>query len=312
MLSIVVPIFNEEEGIRPFYHELTKVITSLDKNTEIIFVDDGSTDSSLEIIKDLVKKDKTIRVFSFRRNLGKSDALSLGFQKARGNYIVTLDADLQDRPDQIKKLLDKALSGCDLVCGWRRHRKDAFKHVISSKVFNFLANKLWGLSLHDYNCGLKVYTKEAAQSINIYGSLHRFIPLFIYQKGFTVCEVEVEHEKRKYGKSKYGFSKVWKDLPDMFTMIFLSKYTRQPLHFFGTVGGGMVFIGLVFFIYLQIVHVAGEQIASRPLFFVSLIMIVSGLQVFFTGFLADLLINVTNPKEKIFLLKYSSESSTPE
>lgn len=308
MLSIVVPIFNEEESVKMFYDELIKVTPSLDKDIEIIFVDDGSTDSSLEIIKELAKKNKAIRTFSFRRNLGKSDALSLGFQKARGDYIITLDADLQDKPDQIKKLLDKALLGYDLVSGWRKHRKDAYKHVISSRLFNFLATKLWGLSLHDYNCGLKVYTKDAAKSINVYGSLHRFIPLLVYQKGFRVCEVEVDHEKRKYGKSKYGFSKLWKDFPDIFTMIFLSKYTRQPLHFFGTIGGGMVFLGLVFFIYLQIVHVAGEPIASRPLFFISLILIVSGLQVFFTGFLADLLINVTNQKERTFLLKYSSES----
>ena len=307
MLSIVVPIYNEEESIKMFYDELIKVIPSLDKNIEILFVDDGSTDSSLEIIKELAKKNKIIKVFSFRRNLGKSDALTLGFQKAKGNYIVTLDADLQDRPDQIKKLLDKAMSGYDLVCGWRKYRKDASRHVISSRIFNFLANKLWGLSLHDYNCGLKVYTEEAAQNLNIYGSLHRFIPLFLYQKGFVVSELEVEHEKRRYGKSKYGLSKVWKDLPDIFTMIFLSKYTRQPLHFFGTIGGAMIFIGLVFFIYLQIVHATGEPIASRPLFFISLILIVSGLQVFFTGFLADLLINVTNQKERTFLLKYSSE-----
>lgn len=307
MLSIVVPVFNEKESLPHFYAALLKVLPVLDKQYEILFIDDGSTDTSLEILKGFVKKNKKVKIFSFRKNQGKAEALTLGFQKAKGNYVVTLDADLQDKPDQIYKLLSKVKQGYGLACGWRKNRKDAFKHIISSKFFNFILGSLWGLRLHDYNCGLKVYTKDAAKSINIYGSLHRFIPLFIYQEGFQVCEIPVEHARRKYGKSKYGFSKLWKDIPDMFTMFFLTKYGSRPLHFFGSIGGIMIAAGFSCLLYLTIIHAQGEAIATRPLFFFGIILLLSGSQVFFTGFLADLFINVSKPKDRVVALRYSSE-----
>ncbi len=307
MLSIVVPVFNEEESLPHFYNAILKVLPTLDKKYEILFIDDGSTDRSLNLLKGFVKKNKRVKIFSFRKNQGKAEALTLGFQKAKGSYIVTLDADLQDKPNEIHKLLIKIKQGYGLACGWRKNRKDAFKHVISSKFFNIIVGILWGLRLHDYNCGLKAYTSEAAKSISIYGSLHRFIPLLIYQEGFKVCEVPVDHEKRKYGKSKYGFSKLWKDIPDMFTMFFLSKYGSRPLHFFGFAGGSMFLAGFSCLLYLAIIHSQGEAIATRPLFFFGIILLLGGFQVFFTGFLADLLINVSKPKERVFALKYSSK-----
>ncbi len=304
MLSIVVPVYNEEESLRLFYKELHEV---LDPNSEILFIDDGSTDSSLEILKDIVKKDKRAKVFAFRRNQGKAEALMLGFQKAKGEYLVTLDADLQDKPNQIEKLLNKAKEGYDLVCGWRKERKDPARKIISSRFFNALIKLFWGLKVHDYNCGLKVYTSQAAKSLNLYGGLHRFIPLFIFQDGFLVTEVAVEHEVRKFGKSKYGFSKLWKDLPDIFTMIFLAKYSKRPLHFFGPIGLLFLIAGLLILFYLYFfVHAQGQTITSRPLFFFGIISMLGGLQILFTGFLADLIINKSYGQNSP-ALKFSTE-----
>lgn len=313
MISIVVPVFNEEESLEAFYSTLKQELIKLKKSYEILFVDDGSTDATLRILKSFSKIDKAVRVFSFRMNLGKSEALSLGFSKAKGEYIVTLDADLQDKPSEIKKILaaleDK--SGAEVVCGWRKNRRDSFKKKISSKFFNTIANKFWGLKLHDYNCGLKGYTSEAAKSLKLYGGFHRFIPLLAYQHGFTVMEVPVEHDKRKFGVSKYGFSKLWKDMPDMFTMIFLSKYKERPLHFFGIVGEVLFVLGVIVLAYLSFLHFMGKSIGTRPLLFLGVMLVLSGIQAFFTGFLADLLVHLNDRQEngEKFLgrLKYSSE-----
>lgn len=295
MISAVIPVFNEEESLEAFYERLKPEIQKLSKSHEIIFVDDGSRDNSLEILQKLSRKDSSIRIFSFRRNQGKAEALTLGFQKAKGDYVVTLDADLQDKPEEIKKLLAKLNEGYDMVSGWRKDRKDKTKMKVISKMFNFLMGFIWGVKLHDYNCGLKVYTKDAAKSLHLYGGMHRFIPLLASQQGFLVTEEAVVHEERKYGKSKYGFSKVFKDLPDMFTILFLTKYGRRPLHFFAAVGSILFLLGLVIFLYvwIDIQLIRHMSIGRRPLFFVSLAMMLAGLQISFSGFLADLMINLT-------------------
>lgn len=295
MLSIVVPVMNEEESLEAFYTETTKIISTLSKDYEFVFIDDGSTDNSLSILKDLAKKNKHIRVFAFRTNHGKAEALTLGFQMAKGDTIVTLDADLQDRPDQIKKLLDKMDDSYEVVSGWRKDRHDSKPKIIASRLFNHFAGSFWGLNLHDYNCGLKAYTKDAAKSLKLYGGMHRFIPLIAYQNGFTVAEVAVVHDARKFGKSKYGagFLKMFKNLPDMFTMLFLIKYSKRPLHFFGVVGSLAVLIGTSILIYLAILHFFFDaRIGNRPLLFTGGLLLSGGLQVFFTGFLAELMINL--------------------
>jgi glycosyltransferase involved in cell wall biosynthesis len=309
MISVVIPVFNEEESLKAFYKELIKVTPGFDKNYEIIFIDDGSNDESLDILKSFSFKNKNVKIFSFRKNQGKAEALTLGLKKSSGDFVITLDADLQDKPTEIHKLLEKLKKEkFDLVSGWRKNRKDSLGHVISSKIFNFLADRLWGLKLHDYNCGLKVYVSECAKSLRLYGGLHRFIPLLAYQQGFKVAETPVVHQKRQFGKSKYGISKIWKDLPDMFTVFFLSKYGKRPMHFFGIIGGFMSFLGFLIIIYLYIfVHSMGERITSRPLFFLGIISLLGGLQIFFTGFLADLIINISQKKNEEFSLRYSSE-----
>lgn len=313
MISIVVPVFNEEESLEAFYKELTRVIATLEESSEVIFVDDGSTDTSLDILKDLSKKNKNVRVFSLRRNLGKSEALTLGFEKAKGDYVITLDADLQDRPSEIPNFLKLNKSGVDLVCGFRKDRKDKKKMLAISKLFNKIMNYVFGLKIHDYNCGFKGYNIDLAKSLRLYGGLHRFIPLLAKQNGFTVDEIVVQHDVRKFGKSKYGFSKVFKDVPDLFTMFFLAKYSKRPLHFFGLIGGWSAFVGLIILSYLTILKFMGERIGNRPLLLLGILLLIAGLQIFFTGFLADLMINISHsPRsngngENTIPLKYSTD-----
>ena len=293
MISAIVPAYNEQESLEAFYKVLIPNLSKLDKEYEVIFVDDGSTDKTLDILKEFEAKNPNVRVFSFRKNKGKAEALTVGFEKAKGDLIVTLDADLQDRPEEIEKLIQKQKEGFDLVAGWRKDRKDALKTKLSSKLFNFLMSAFWGVHLHDYNCGLKLYTKEAVKSLNLYGGMHRFIPLLVSEKGFSVTELAVRHEKRTLGKSKYGFSKIFRDIPDMFTILFLTKYAKRPLHFFVTVGGILFAIGFLVLLYLSILHFMGQAIGTRPLLTFGMLLVLAGFQVVFTGFLADLILHTS-------------------
>ena len=312
MISAVIPVFNEEESLIAFYKVLVTNLPKLDKTYEIVFVDDGSTDKTLEILKDLEVKNTNVKILSFRKNRGKAEILTSGFKIAKGDFIVTLDADLQDRPEEIVKLIQKQKEGFDLVFGWRKDRKDPIAKRISSKLFNFLVGTFWGVRFHDYNCGLKLYTKEVAKSLNLYGGMHRFIPLLASENGFSVTEISVVHEKRKFGKSKYGFSKIFRDIPDIFTILFLTKYAKRPLHFFGVAGGILFAIGLFVLLYLTIIHFQGEAIGRRPLLFFGMLLVLAGFQVLFTGFLADLIIHTAyknNGKEKGDLgIRYESRS----
>lgn len=297
MLSVVVPVFNEQEVLEVFYKELIKFVPKIDSDFEIIFVDDGSSDKTLPILKSLVAKNSRIKIYSFRKHSGKAEALTLGFQKSKGDYVLTIDADLQDRPDQIKKLIDKSKEDWDMVSGWRANRKDSIFKKISSKFFNLSASIFWGLKVNDLNCGLKLYKKDAAKSLNLYGGMHRFIPLLLYQDGFSVTEVAVVHDQRKLGKSKYSITKVFTELPDMFTMLFLSKYSKKPLHFFAPIGGIAFFFGILILLYLTFLRIEGYTIGNRPLLFLGVLLVISGLQVFFTGFIADLFISSSSNKQ---------------
>lgn len=314
MISIVVPAYNEEDGLEAFYTETIKYLPKLDKEYEIIFVDDGSNDSTLSVMKSLAKRDKNVKVYSFKGNRQKADALMMGFSKAQGDFIFTMDADLQDKPSEMHKFLEKQKENdADVIVGWRKHRKDKSKMVIISKFFNWLNHMLFKLNLHDIDCGFKLFTKEAAKSIHIYGGLYRFIPLLLQQQGFLVQEVVVEHDQRRFGYSKYGFSKVFRNLPDLFTIIFLLKFGKRPLHFFGFVGGLMFLIGIAIFAYLTIIWFGGQSIGDRPLLLFSILLMLGGLQAFFTGFIADLFINLNfrsksqEENTSHFPLKYSSE-----
>lgn len=314
MISVIVPALNEGEGLYSFYDELIQYLPKIAKTYELIFIDDGSTDSTLEVMLALAKKDKSIRIFSFKKNRGKADALALGFSEAKGDLIFTMDADLQDKPSEMHKFLEKHNDGVDVVCGWRKKRKDKSKMVIISKFFNWLNRVLFGLKLHDIDCGFKLFTKESIRNLHIYGGLYRFIPLLLHQQGYVVDEVVVEHNTRQYGQSKYGFSKVFKNLPDLFTIIFLLKFSKKPLHFFGFVGIVFLIIGIAMLSYLTYIHyVFGERVGTRPILFIGILFVISGLQTFFTGFLADLIINISHTTRlrheytQKFPLKYFSD-----
>ena len=311
MLSFVIPAYNEEESLLPFYKVLSKVAPTLSKNYEIVFVDDGSRDSTLKILKDLEKKDKNIRIYSFQRNRGKAEALTYGFQKAKGDYIVTLDADLQDRPEEINKLMKKMDEGWDMVAGWRKDRKDTVAKRIFSKFFNKFVSVFWNFKFNDLNGGLKLYRSNAAKSLRLYGGMQRFIPVLLYSEGFAVTETPIVHDDRKFGISKYSGLKIVKEMPDMLTMLFLSKYSKRPLHFFGFVGGVVFVLGIIILLYLSVIHFQGHSINRRPLLFFGMLLVLAGFQVLFTGFLADLIISLHNTESNgsNVLLKYSSDEN---
>lgn len=310
--SFIIPVYNEEESLIEFNNRLKKIAVKVG-DYEVIYVDDGSTDKSLEILKNIIRTDKKVRLYSLRRNRGKSEALTIGFRKSLGDIIITLDADLQDLPEEIPGLITRQKQGFDLVSGWRKKRNDSWSKKIASSVFNIFLQKVWGLNLHDYNCGLKIMTKSVAKDLRLYGGLHRFIPLLAFNNGYSVGEMSVTHSSRKFGKSKYGLSKVWKEMPDIFTVIFLTRFSKRPLHLFGSVGGVLGLIGLIIMAYLTFLHYAyNASVGTRPLWTIGILLILAGLQIFFTGFLADLMIHFNEEKdysEKHFerFLRYSSD-----
>lgn len=303
--SIVIPIFNEEESLRELVEKIEKSFKGKN-NFEIIFVDDGSTDNSLNVLKSLNHNKKYVRVFSFRKNLGKSAALMQGFKASTGKFVATLDGDLQDDPSNIKELKERMVKGnFDLVSGWRKNRKDkAFKKA-SSRLFNKIVSVLFKLAVHDLNGGLKLYKNEVVKELRIYGGMHRFIPIIAKELGFRVGEREILHHPRKYGYSKYKSSKIITEIPDLITIYFLSNYTRRPLHFFGRMGSFIFLLGLIVLLYLTWLHFTGARIGTRPLLFLGVLLVLTGIQTIFTGLLADLLVH-TRREEIEHPIKYAS------
>lgn len=302
--SIVVPVLNEEESLRELVGKIEKSFK--EKNVEIIFVDDGSIDGTLDVLKNLKKEKKNIKIISFRRNLGKSAALMQGFKIATGKFVATLDGDLQDDPSNIKELKERMVKGgFDLVSGWRKNRKDSIFKRISSLIFNKTVSILFKLKVHDLNGGLKLYKNEVVKELRIYGGMYRFIPIIAKELGFRVGEREILHHPRKYGYSKYKSSKIVTEIPDLITIYFLSNYTRRPLHFFGRIGSVIFVIGLSVLIYLSALHFMGLKIGTRPLLFLGVLLVLGGAQTIFTGLLADLLVH-TRREDTDYPIKYAS------
>ncbi len=297
-ISILIPVFNEQDSLEEL---LAQINQTLDKKlseykSEIIFINDGSTDDSLNVLKKLSKKDKKIKIASFRKNLGKAVALNYGFQKSTGDLIVTLDADLQDIPSNIPVLISKVSEGYDLVVGWRKERVNPKNKTLPSLIFNFIINKSSQIPLHDFNTGLKVMKKQVAKELSLYGELHRFIPVLAYERGFKVAEVPVTHNTRKFGKTKYGLSRMVRGFFDFLTVMFLGNFSQRPLHFFGVIGLVSIFLGVIFGSYLSILHFQGESIGRRPLLNLSLLLVLGGLQILSIGFIGELLINSKHNK----------------
>ncbi|MCH8068443.1 MAG: glycosyltransferase family 2 protein, partial [Candidatus Marinimicrobia bacterium] len=234
-ISVIIPAYNEEQSLPILLDEVEGALSGKFEY-EIIVIDDGSTDGSFELLQKRAKSDGKIRVSRFLRNYGKSTALSEGFKKARGDYIITLDSDLQDDPNEIPRLIEILESGYDLVSGWKKNRRDPFSKRIPSKFFNFITRILTGIKLHDFNCGLKAYRKSVVKSLDIYGGMHRYIPVLVCKKGYKVTETVVNHRQRKYGTTKFGRERYFHGLFDLMTVLFLNRYTRKPLHLFGIFG----------------------------------------------------------------------------
>ena len=303
--SIVISVFNEEESLRELVANIKRAFGKIKKTYEIIFVDDGSSDRTLEILKLLARENRNVKIFSFRKNLGKSPALMLGFAKSSGKFIVTMDADLQDDPANISGLHQKLVRGSfDLVTGWRKNRKDNIFKKISSSLFNSIVSALFEKKLHDLNSGLKIYRAELARELKIYGGMHRFIPVIAHELGYTIAEREIVHRARKYGISKYKFSKILTDIPDLITIYFIMKYNRRPLHFFGKIGSLIFLIGIALLTYLSILHFQGERIGDRPLLIFGVLLVIAGIQTIFTGLIADLIVNFHAKDNEEYPIKF--------
>ena len=285
-----MPVFNEADSIQTLVDEIIQTLSSRKMRYEIIFVDDGSTDDSFTVLSDCHQKIPQIKVIQFRSNFGKAEALSVGFSIARGQNVVTMDGDLQDDPGEIPKLIAKLNEGFDMVSGWKKTRKDPFSKRFPSKVWNGLTALMTGLKLHDFNCGLKVYKKEVVKSLTIYGELHRYIPALASWEGFKVGEMEVNHRSRKYGQSKYGASRFFKGFLDLITVMFLSRYTKRPLHLFGMWGLIFGMLGAVItgtLIVLRLTKVI--FLSNRPLLFIGILLLIIGMQFVSIGLLGEMI-----------------------
>jgi glycosyltransferase involved in cell wall biosynthesis len=289
VISVVVPLYNEEKSLDALYGELAGALEGRGEEWEVIFVDDGSTDGSHATLARLHEAHTNVVVVQLRRNFGKAAALQAGFLEARGDVVVTIDADLQDDPGEINQLLAKLDEGFDLVSGWKTRRNDPWTRRALSKVFNWATAVVSGVRLHDVNCGLKAYRAEVLQGMRIYGELHRFIPVLASYRGFRIAEVAVNHRPRAHGKSRYGLSRYLRGFFDLLSVTFMGRYRHRPLHLFGGVGLLMGFFGTLILAYLTIIKIGGAGIGHRPLLTLGVLFLVVGVQFVSLGLLSELI-----------------------
>ena len=316
MLSIVIPVFNEEESLETLHAELTEVAEAEGYQLDMVFVDDGSSDGSWEIIQRLAAADPCVCGVRFRRNFGKAAALSAGFSKARGELVMTLDADLQDDPHEIPQFLAKMDSGLDVVSGWKKVRHDPWHKVGPSRVFNWLVSKLTGVSLHDHNCGMKCYRREIFDEVRLYGELHRFVPVLAAARGYRVGELVVQHRARKFGKSKYGATRIVKGFLDLFTVKFLTGFGQRPQHMLGTMGITSFLLGLFGLTAMALWWVLSRMPAlgmdpihlhQRPVVLYSVALLLLGGQLMSIGFVAELVIAYHDPDIKAYSISQQTD-----
>jgi len=296
-ISIVIPLLNEEESILSLNSWIFKVLKTESFGFEIIYIDDGSTDGSWDTIESLSKKNQNVRGIRFAKNFGKSQALHAGFKSAKGKYIVTLDADLQDSPDEIPKLIKNLnQGGYDMISGWKKKRFDSFFFKnLPSKLFNWAARRVSGIKLNDFNCGIKIYRHEVIKNIDVHGEMHRYIPLLAAQKGFDkIGEQVVQHQARKFGHTKFGADRFFKGFLDLITLWFINKFGKRPMYFFGLWGSLMLFSGFSFTLYLGIdklfFDIQARLITNRPEFYIALTLMLLGSQFFIAGFLGEIIL----------------------
>lgn len=307
-ISVVVPLFNEAESLPELESWIRRVMTENKFSYEVIFVDDGSTDRSWEVIEQLSKENSAVKGVRFRRNYGKSPALNTGFARAKGNVVITMDADLQDSPDEIPELYRMITEDkYDLVSGWKQKRYDPLSKTIPTKLFNATARKVSGIrNLHDFNCGLKAYRRDVIKHIEVYGDMHRYIPILAKNAGYTrIGEKVVQHQARKYGKSKFGLDRFVNGYLDLLTLWFTGKFGRKPMHFFGLLGSLMFFIGIIAVIAVGAIKLYNMSsgnpyslVTDSPYFFIALTMMILGTQLFLTGFIGELIVRNSHKRNE--------------
>lgn len=294
-ISIIIPAYNEEQNIKPLYESIVDILKPLNKNYEIIFIDDGSMDNTFREIDNLRSLDERVKCIQLRKNFGKSLALAIGFNKTLGDIVITMDADMQDDPEEIPRFIEKIQEGWDLVSGWRQIRKDTFEKRLSSRLFNIIVSKVSGLRLHDFNCGFKVYRRKVLKTIKIYGELHRFIPMIAHSYGFKICEIPIRHHKRQFGKTKFGKERYLAGLFDLFTTAFIGRYLRKPLHLLGRVSLIASASGILLLIYVSVMKFVFGQTGNRPALTISVFLLGLAVQIFLFGLIADL-VSYTNQR----------------
>ena len=291
MISVVVPVHDEERSVALLHDELAAALEPLGLPWEVVFVDDGSTDGTFGALTRLHAAHGEVRVVRLRRNFGKAAALQAGFEEAQGDVVVTIDGDLQDDPAEIPRLLAKLDEGFDLVSGWKTRRRDPLRRRILSRIFNAVTGRLSGLRLHDMNCGLKAYRAEVLRGVNLYGELHRFLPVLAHYEGYRVAELPVNHRPRTHGRSRYGLERYVRGFLDLLTVSFMGRYRHRPLHLFGGLGLLLGVAGAAILVYLTALKIAGEAIGHRPLLTLGVLLVVVGMQFFSLGLISELLTN---------------------
>jgi glycosyltransferase involved in cell wall biosynthesis len=310
-ISIVIPVMNEEGSLRELHERLSKVLSGTGRPYEILFVDDGSTDDSGEILDGLAQDDDRVGVIHFRCNFGKAAALDAGFRQSRGAIIFTMDADLQDEPAEIPRFLAEMEKGYDLVSGWKMVRHDPLHKTLPSRLFNFVVARVSGLRLRDLNCGFKAYRSRVLKDLNLYGELHRFIPVLVSSRGYRVGEIPVQHHPRRTGKSKYGAARLTKGFFDLLTVLLTTKYLSRPLHLFGAAGLVASALGSVILMYLTVLwFLDAGPIGTRPLLFLGLLLIMVGFQLISTGLLGELICRNQSRHEQHYEIRETREPRT--
>jgi len=309
VLSIVVPLFNEERSLEALYREISAALAPDGREYEVIFVDDGSTDGSLAVLSQLHSETENVVVIHLRRNFGKAAALQAGFLEARGDVVVTIDADLQDDPAEIPKLLAKLDEGFDLVSGWKTRRNDPWTRRLLSRLFNWTTGVVSGVRLHDVNCGLKAYRAEVLHGLRLYGELHRFIPVLASYRGFRIAEIPVNHRPRQHGRSRYGLNRYLRGLFDLLSVTFMGRYRHRPLHLFGGIGLVLGLAGFICLAYLTAIKIGGAGIGHRPLLTLGVLLIVVGIQLMSLGLLSEL---ITSQHEERMQERERSDSVVEE
>jgi dolichol-phosphate mannosyltransferase len=289
VLTVVVPVHDEELSVGPLFDELRAVMHEVDGPWEAVFVDDGSTDGTFAALTRLHAESDNVRVVRLRRNFGKAAALAAGFEQARGEVVVTLDGDGQDDPHEIPRLLAKLAEGFDLVSGWKARRRDPLTRRLPSRLFNWVTSRVSGIRLHDMNCGLKAYRTEVVRGLNLYGELHRFIPVLAHYEGYRVAELPVNHRPRAHGRSRYGLERYLRGFLDLLTVSFMGRYRTRPLHLFGGLGLLLGSIGFLVLAYLTVLKLGGEAIGHRPLLLLGVLLVVVGLQLFSLGLVGEMI-----------------------